>query len=216
MRDEIFNELRADIIEGRIEPGTQLKEVPLAKRFEVSRTPIRDVLSRLEESGLAVRNNRGLEVRGLDPEAVIQVYDLRILLEEEVAGQAALNRSLSDILTLEALLERDRNLDNPSDRELIETNLEFHTAIWNAAANPVLVDVLERLSSHLVHAPTSTLSVGSRLSEALDQHEALIKAIDARDAETARSIARQHFTEAREIRLGLLRTAAVEEATRRR
>lgn len=130
---------------GTLLPGTQLKEVQLANRFGVSRTPIRDALSRLEDLGLAERVNRGLEVRGLDPEQVIQVYDMRILLEVEASGQAAQNRNLNDILTLEALLERDRSLENPTDAELIQTNLEFHRAVWKATQNPVLIDLLERL-----------------------------------------------------------------------
>lgn len=111
MRDDIFTQLRNEILNGTLLPGTQLKEVQLANRFGVSRTPIRDALSRLEDLGLAERVNRGLEVRGLDPEQVIQVYDMRILLEVEASGQAAQNRNLNDILTLEALLERDRSLE---------------------------------------------------------------------------------------------------------
>lgn len=103
---------------GTLLPGTQLKEVRLANRFGVSRTPVRDALSRLEDLGLAERVNRGLEVRGLDPEQVIQVYDMRILLEVEASGQAAQNRNLNDILTLEALLERDRSLEKPTDRRM--------------------------------------------------------------------------------------------------
>ena len=136
---------------GTLLPGTQLKEVQLANRFGVSRTPVRDALSRLEDLGLAERVNRGLEVRGLDPEQVIQVYDMRILLEVEASGQAAQNRNLNDILTLEALLERDRSLEKPTDAELIQTNLEFHRAVWKASQNLVLIDLLERLMTHLVH-----------------------------------------------------------------
>ena len=136
---------------GTLLPGTQLKEVQLANRFGVSRTPVRDALSRLEDLGLAERVNRGLEVRGLDPEQVIQVYDMRILLEVEASGQAAQNRNLNDILTLEALLERERSLEKPTDAELIQTNLEFHRAVWKASQNPVLIDLLERLMTHLVH-----------------------------------------------------------------
>lgn len=146
MRDDIFSQLRNEILNGTLLPGTQLEEVQLANRFGVSRTPVRDALSRLEDLGLAERVNRGLEVRGLDPEQVIQVYDMRILLEVEASGQAAKNRNLNDILTLEALLERDRSLEKPTDAELvIQTNLEFHRAVWKATQNPVLIDLLERL-----------------------------------------------------------------------
>ena len=179
---------------GTLLPGTQLKEVQLANRFGVSRTPIRDALSRLEDLGLAERVNRGLEVRALDPEQVIQVYDMRILLEVEASGQAAQNRNLNDILTLEALLERDRSLEKPTDAELIQTNLEFHRAVWKASQNPVLIDLLERLMTHLVHAPTSTLSVDDRQNEALNEHAKLIEAISDRDTAAARDIANQHFS----------------------
>ncbi|MHA6601974.1 GntR family transcriptional regulator [Corynebacterium coyleae] len=213
MRDDIFTQLRNEILNGTLLPGTQLKEVQLANRFGVSRTPVRDALSRLEDLGLAERVNRGLEVRGLDPEQVIQVYDMRILLEVEASGQAAQNRNLNDILTLEALLERDRSLENPTDAELIQTNLEFHRAVWKATQNPVLIDLLERLMTHLVHAPTSTLSVDDRQNEALNEHAKLIEAISDRDTAAARDIAKQHFSTAREIRMNLLRKAALRDAT---
>ncbi|WP_312714437.1 GntR family transcriptional regulator [Corynebacterium flavescens] len=214
MRDDIFTQLRNDIIKGVLTPGMPLRELQLAERFGVSRTPVRDALSRLEDSGLAVRVNRGLEVRGLDPEQVIQVYDLRILLEVEAAGEAAQNRSLSDILSLEAFLERDKSLSDPTDRQLIETNLEFHGAVWKSTNNPILIDLLERLMTHMVHAPTSTLSVEGRQKQALSEHAQLIEAISNRDVEAAREIAKIHFTTARRIRLELLRKAAIKEATR--
>ena len=213
MRDDIFTQLRNEILNGTLLRGTQLKEVQLANRFGVSRTPVRDALSRLEDLGLAERVNRGLEVRGLDPEQVIQVYDMRILLEVEASGQAAQNRNLNDILTLEALLERDRSLEKPTDAELIQTNLEFHRAVWKASQNPVLIDLLERLMTHLVHAPTSTLSVDDRQNEALNEHAKLIEAISDRDTAAARDIAKQHFSTAREIRMNLLRKAALRDAT---
>lgn len=214
MREDIFAKLRSEILNGTLPPGTQLKEIQLASRFGVSRTPVRDALSRLEDSGLAERVNRGLQVRGLDPEQVIQVYDMRILLEVEVSGQAAQNRSLNDILALEALLEIDNNLKNPTDTELIQTNLEFHRNVWKASQNPVLIDLLERLMTHLVHAPTSTLSVNNRQKEALKEHARLIEAINNRDAAAAREIAKLHFSTAREIRMDLLRKAAFRDATR--
>lgn len=214
MRDDIFTQLRNEILNGTLLPGTQLKEVQLANRFGVSRTPIRDALSRLEDLGLAERVNRGLEVRALDPEQVIQVYDMRILLEVEASGQAAQNRNLNDILTLEALLERDRSLEKPTDAEhVIQTNLEFHRAVWKATQNPVLIDLLERLMTHLVHAPTSTLSVDDRQNEALNEHAKPIEAISDRDTAAARDIANQHFSTAREIRMNLLRKAALRDAT---
>ena len=197
MRKDIFDELRSDILEQRLTPGTPLKEIQLSERFNVSRTPVRDALSRLEEAGLAVRQNRGLVVCGVSPESVMHVYELRILLEEQAAGEAALNRSLSDVLTLEALCERDEQVENPTEKELVEANLEFHAAIWKASTNPVLIDLLERLMVHMAQVPSTTLTSPGRQDSALQEHRAMVKAISERDADTARDIARKHFTEAR-------------------
>ncbi|WP_152346110.1 GntR family transcriptional regulator [Brevibacterium sp. CFH 10365] len=210
-RESIFETVRMDILDGTIKPGTALKEVALAERFGVSRTPIREVLSRLEEASLVSRKARGLEVAAIDTEKIVQVYDARILLEEEVAGQSAMERSIRDVFQLQALLERDRGLENPTDRTLIRSNLEFHAAVWSAAHNPVLEDLLTRLTTHLVHAPQSTLSVGNRWAESLDEHEALIEAIEKRDSARARDIARAHFTTARSLRLDLLRRMVAEQ-----
>lgn len=186
----------------------------LGERFGVSRTPVRDALIRLEEAGLILRTGRGLEVRGVDPQAVVQVYDMRILLEEEVAGQAAENRSINDLLKLEALLERDQRIEDRSDSTLIQANLEFHRAVWDAAANPILIDLLQRLDGHLVHAPRSTLSVDGRWEESLVEHAALVDALRSRDREQARAIARRHFEQARTLRLSLLRQLVASESVR--
>ena len=211
-REQIFLTLRAEILDGTLAPSTPLREVALAERFEVSRTPVRDALSRLEQDGLLERAQRGLEVQSVDPQTVMQVYDVRILLEEQVAGDAALHRTVRDVLRLEAMVERDRAIQDRDDIVLRRSNLEFHRAVWSAAHNPVLEELLERLSHHLVHAPHSTLSVGDRWNEALQEHAALLTAIQDRDQAAARAVARQHFETARAIRLDILRSAAREDA----
>ena len=209
--ESIFATLRSEILSGVHGPGTPMREIALAERFGVSRTPVREALSRLQQERLLERVARGLQVPRVGPAQVIQVYDMRILLEEEAAGQAARSRQFTDLMRLEALLERDRNLSNPDDHTRITTNLEFHAAVWECAHNPILTDLLERLSTHLVHAPRSTLSVDQRWNAALDEHAALINAIDRQDVEAARSLSRAHMETARKIRLKLLREGALEQ-----
>ena len=204
-RQSIYQTLRQEIATGTLDPGETLKEVALSQRFAVSRTPVRDALMRLTEDGLLERTQRGLEVVGVDPEVVVQVYDMRILLEEEAAGRAAERHTISDVLQLEALLARDRKLKDPDDVTMMRTNLEFHETIWKATHTPVLIDLLNNLSTHLIHTPRSTLGEGDRWARSLDQHEQLLKAIQGRDVEIARQTARKHFEEARAIRLEILR-----------
>jgi DNA-binding GntR family transcriptional regulator len=208
--ESIFQTLRSEILSGMHPPGTAVRETSLAERFGVSRTPVREALSRLQQERLLERVARGLQVPQVDPQQVIQIYDMRILLEEEAARQAAKARQFPDLMRLEALLQRDRQLQEPDDYTRITTNLEFHAAVWNCAHNPVLRDLLERLSTHLIHAPRSTLSTGNRWAESLDEHEALLKAIENQDSDAAGKIAREHMETARTLRLQLLRETALQ------
>lgn len=207
--EAIFTTLREEILSGQHVSGTPFKEIPLAERFGVSRTPIRAVLTRLEQERLLVRADRGLQVPRADPERVIQVYDLRIQLEATAAAEAALARQLTDVLRLEALLARDRELTEPSDQQKKLSNLEFHEALWQASNNPVLIDLLARLSTHLNHSPKPTLSIRNRWQESLDEHEAIIAAITGRDQEGGRTLAAQHMSRAKQLRLELLRDHAI-------
>jgi DNA-binding GntR family transcriptional regulator len=209
----VYRQLRDEIISGALPPGSALREIPLAARFGVSRTPVREALRRLEHDRLLVPGERSLLVRAIDPHEVIQIYEMRVVLEAEAAGHAARDRNAADIVQLEALLERDRSLVDPDDVTRIRTNLEFHTAIWRAAHNPVLLDLLERLTTHLVHVPHSTLSVGNRWHQALDEHARIVEAIADRDDSTARTAAAEHMTIARDIRLRLLRETIAAPAT---
>jgi DNA-binding GntR family transcriptional regulator len=174
----------------------------------VSRTPVREALTRLEGLGLLERDGRTLRVTAPDPDRILHTYQVRIALEGEAAAEAAANRQLGDLVRLEGLVARDRALEQPSDAQRLSTNVEFHEALWAAAHNPVLVDLLERLSLHLTNAPHSTLSVGDRWARSLDEHEALVAAIDARDEELARRLASDHMRAARDLRIRLLREFA--------
>jgi DNA-binding GntR family transcriptional regulator len=212
--ESIFLTLRSEILSGVHQPGTSMREVTLAERFGVSRTPVREALSRLQQERLLERVARGLQVPRIDPQQVVQIYDMRILLEEEAAGQAARARQFTDLMRLEALLHRDRELTDPDGHTRITTNLEFHAAVWESTHNPVLQDLLERLSTHLIHAPRSTLSVANRWTESLEEHARLIKAIEAQDVDAARKIAREHMETARKLRLQLLRESALDQPAR--
>jgi DNA-binding GntR family transcriptional regulator len=201
--ETIHAELRAEILHGSHAPGTAFKEVALAERFGVSRTPVREALGRLAQEGLLERGVRGLQVRNIDPEQLMQVYDLRILLEGQAALEAAATRTEMDLIRLEGLVERDRALPDPDDQTRLRTNIEFHSALWTAAHNPILKDLLDRLSTHQIHAPSSTLSVGARWADSLDEHAEMVRLIRNRDGAAAQEAMRRHMGEARRIRLSL-------------
>ena len=210
----IYAALRGDILAGVLATGEPVREVAVASRFGVSRTPVREALRRLEHDRLLVPSSRGLVVRGIDVEEVIQTYTVRILLEGEAAAEASTARTQADLMRLESLVERDRSLTDPDDATRADTNTEFHEAVWAATHNPVLQDLLRRLTVHLVRTPHSTLSAAGRWGEALDEHDAIVAAVRTSDPESARGVATAHMTRAREIRLELLRKHAASSLQR--
>ena len=201
-----YERLKDAILTGAIGEGENLVESALAERFEVSRTPIREALTRLEHDGLVERRDRGLEVRARSPEEILDIYETRVVLEVKAAAVAAERRTEFDLFRLEQLLEVGEELrDNPEvdPKQLAENNREFHGAIWRASKNESLVDLLERLNLHLTRYPRTTLSADGRWARAVEQHRDLVEAIRARDAATASAVASEHFMEARDIRLKL-------------
>jgi DNA-binding GntR family transcriptional regulator len=211
-RESVFTTLRSEILEGTLSPGAALRETALASRFEVSRTPVRDALSRLEQSGLAVRASRGLTVRGVDPQVLLQAHEARIPLEEQIAGDAAVHRTVQDVLRLEALLDRDRALEDYEAAELARRDLGAHRVLWTAAQNPVLSELLEALAVHLAPGASALLAVPGRWEETLESRTEMLRAVGDRDAAAARAIARSRHEADRDARLQLLREATIAEA----
>lgn len=199
--DAIHAQLKDNLLHGAFQPGDPLREVALAERFGVSRTPVREALTRLLHEGLLERRARGLFVKEIDPEQMMQVYDLRILLEGQAAQEAATVRTEVDLARLQGLVDRDRALTDPDDTTRLSTNIEFHRALWRAAHNPVLEDLLERLATHQIHAPSSTLSVGSRWAESLDEHQNIVNAVHERDSAKANELIQAHMATAKAMRL---------------
>jgi DNA-binding GntR family transcriptional regulator len=199
--DSIHAQLKDDLLRGAFQPGDALREVALAERFGVSRTPVREALTRLLHEGLLERRARGLFVKEIDPEQIMQVYDLRILLEGQAAQEAAGVRTEVDLMRLQALVDRDREISDPDDATRLSTNIEFHRALWRAAHNPVLEDLLERLATHQIHAPSSTLSIGNRWAESLDEHQQIVDSVRERDSAKAHELIQGHMATAKAMRL---------------
>jgi DNA-binding GntR family transcriptional regulator len=146
MRDQIRDVLVERILDGTYAAGTQLKEIPLAREFNVSQAPIREALRQLEGSGLVVSERfRGTRVRGTDFAEMRESYELRILLEcrsLELAAPypAALVADLSAMLK-----EMDSSLRQGNRERYIDFALRFHRRIIEAGGNRAFLNVWDSL-----------------------------------------------------------------------
>lgn len=197
-----YDVIRGLILSGALGPGDQLVEMELAERCGVSRTPIREALTQLEQDGLVERVDRVLIVRESSPQEILDIYDTRIVLEARAAAVAAERCSEFEVVAMRRLAGVFV-ASAPDAERMAEANLNFHRAVWQTARNESLRDSLERLNLHLGRYPQTTLIAPGRHAQALDEHEHLIAAIESRDAELAGEIATKHFTHARDIRLKL-------------
>jgi DNA-binding GntR family transcriptional regulator len=198
-----YERLKQAIMSGELAPGEQLVEIPLAEWCQVSRTPIREALTRLEQDGLAQRSERGLVVRESSPGEIIDLYESRIVLESKVAAVAAERHTAVDLGAMRRADERYRRVPTDDMDTLAERNREFHRTVWLASHNRSLIDLLERLDMHLGRYPITTLRFPGRHETALQEHHDLVTAISERDTERAADVASRHFTTARDIRLKL-------------
>lgn len=201
MSPDIYELLRREIVTGQHQPGAPLIELVLAERYGTSRTPVREALRRLEQDGLVERGDRGMRVRSRSPEEILEIYEARIALEATAAAGAAERRTEFDLIRIRRAASAMANVSTDDPDRMAAANRAVHESIWLASHNGTIVDLLTRLNNHLTRYPATTLAVDGRWSEALDEHEQIIAAIEARDKARAADLSAAHMTRARDIRL---------------
>lgn len=214
LSERVADALSGEIRAGRLRPGDKLPTEPeLAEQFSVSRTVVREAVSRLKSVGL-VESRQGSGVYVLEAsipplsfdasyavskEAVIQMVEVRRALEGEVAGLAAQRRTAADVEAIrEAIVTLDRAVASGGDG--VMEDVAFHRAIAHAAGNPFLLSTLQYLSRFLHGATRVTRANEARRGDfarqVRDEHDAILAAIEDQDSAAARAAAFNHMNNA--------------------
>jgi DNA-binding GntR family transcriptional regulator len=204
--DMVYAVLHEGILSGILSPGQRLAEEGLAAMFNVSRTPVREALVRLETTGLAHRvPRRGLVVGRITPQEIVEVYVVRETIDGLAAFLAAQFATPGDVAHLASINgEFARAAGRGDASEMARLNLVFHTAVAAAARNSLLLQFLEQIHHLVRRFPGTTFQHPGRAVSAVEEHEQLIAAIQAKDAERARKIASESMATARQIRIAML------------
>lgn len=205
-----YDRLLEDIRLGALPPGARLREVELAARLGLSRTPIREAIRRLEADGLVEHLPRqGASLRRLSYAEVMELYEMRAVLEGTAARLAA--RAASD-LELRELSEINAEMIASSDpADTSRLNRQFHAALINSAKNRYLKRAIGAMARTLLILGPSTLYDPARSKSAAEEHEVLLQALYARDGVAAEIQMRAHIEAAHRIRLRQLRDAGLME-----
>lgn len=195
--DRAYRILRDEIIEWQLPPGSVLAEVEQSVRLGVSRTPLREALSRLVADGLvAAQSGRGLVVTDISLENIRELFDVRRALEEQAARRAAELGSAEvfealerELLAVSDLLEND----DPARHAYYDLVRRFDEAVDDAVANPYLVTAMRGLRTHLARIRRHAKDDPVRLRSAAMEHLTIVQAIIARDAELAAHATHVHL-----------------------
>lgn len=211
---EAYELLLSDIEEGELAPGTRLRELALAERLGLSRTPVREALKRLELQGIVVHEpHHGAVVASLDYGQTAELYLMREVLEGTAARLAAQHATEVEINVLQRMVERDRGLAGDASL-LARSNRQFHRQIRDTARNRFLGQALEALRLSLALLAGTTLGEAGRAAAAVDEHAAIVAHIARRDPEGAEYAAREHIRCAYRVRIQLQQALPERAATR--
>lgn len=195
LTESVHDSLQELIFSGELAPGSPLSVPALAARLNVSRTPVREAVQQLIYEGLATHTrNAGARVTLLDDDAVRAVFEVREVLDGLAAHNATLIATHATVEQLRKMVQVQRELldDAPDRHRDARLDLQFHTLIRDTSGNRPLCDALARLDgqSHLYRSDMWTAGLNRRL--AVGEHDRIVAAIEAGDADGARSAACAH------------------------
>jgi DNA-binding GntR family transcriptional regulator len=204
----VYDHLRTEILDGRLEPGAELIEVALAEQLGVSRGPLREAIGRLAAEGLVtVSPRRGAVVRSLSKGEFLELYQVREALER-MAVQLAVPRltdeQFEELAALNAEMEAHA-ADNEVE-SFFEANLAFHAQLLEASGNLKLEELYRQLLGQLGRYRLRSLTLRGNLKRSVSEHKAILRAARRGDAERAAQLMAEH------IRVPQRRAMALEEA----
>lgn len=200
--DRVFDTLAAEIVSGALAEGDKLSEPEIARRFGMSRAPIREALRRLEAKRLVVRlPNMGSRVAGFSADELIELYFLREALEGMAARLAATHASESQLDEAARILDAQQGAwDSREAGEMgyRATNIAFHRLVAAASGNAALAAALQD-DAHQVSRVWRRVhkQFPMRGQEAIDDHRWILRALRARDGDLAEMAMRRHVAATR-------------------
>jgi DNA-binding GntR family transcriptional regulator len=182
------------IVDGRYPPGSRLDPEALATEFDCSRTPIREALQQLEASGLVrVFPKRGTYVSEWTPGELAERFEVMAEIESACARLAARRITDAELAEFEIVHEECRDLAEAGDVDAYYLrNSDFHHCIYRATHNVFLEEEASRLHAMLQPYRRMQLQVRNRMARSYAEHDAVVAAIRAGDAEAAAAAMRTH------------------------
>ena len=194
LRGRVFQSIREDILSGRYEQNTELKEAAIGAELGVSRTPVREALRQLELEGLVtIIPNRGAYVNMITAKDVQDIYVIRSMLEGLCARWATQSitdeqlEGMEETLCLSEYHTTKKNYD-----KLYELDSQFHEQLYEAGGSRILNHILSDFHDYVKMVRKATISTSSRSVTSTEEHRAIFEAIKEKDPGKAEALAKEH------------------------
>lgn len=199
LSDQVYQILRANVRNGKILPGQALQEVQLAELLGVSRTPVREALTRLASDGLVTADGRSFVVPSLTLADVDDIYEVRSLIEPEALRRVAVQTANPVVRApIMAALAASKTAHLAGDNEaFMEANAHFRAAWLALVPNPRLVHAVELYADHVQHLRALTLGNARVRNVVLGGLKRIAKALVAGDGDAAAVALQDHLSEAK-------------------
>jgi len=197
-----YARLLAAIRSGAFNPGDRLRETDVAARLDLSRTPVREALRRLEADGIVEHRPRlGAVIRKLSHGELVELYEMRIVLERTAAQMAAKHAAAAEV---DALRDLNTQIAASAPARAAAMNQDFHRGIYLATRNRFLLDSARALNNALMLMGPTTLDDPDRVAIVTGQHADILDAIEAGDEAAAGDAAEAHLQTSLRHRLKVL------------
>lgn len=199
LADAVHHALRDAITDGKLQPGARLMEVAIANHFDVSPTPVREAIRRLEREGLVETNpHRGASVALISAADMVNLYEIHEVLEAFAVRQAAALPD-RDIDHLDMLLDTiDPIVEDPDQTVFNRLDLRFHRAVNDMSGNPQLAQLIEGIHRRIQAARVRyDIELPDPPRHSQVQHRAILGAVKTGDVDLAEQLTRDHIRSVR-------------------
>ena len=195
--NSLLSKLQKDILTGKLKAGQKLTEQELCREYEVSRTPVREAMRKLELEGLVkIIPNKGAYVTGITPKDVQDIYMIRSMLEGMCARWATEHITPEQIEQLEEIvLLSEFHLKKDKDKVVQVSDLDgkFHHVLYEASNSRIMEHTLSDFHKYVKMARMLSVGAKNRAEKSIEEHKAILEAIKKGDADEAERLANLHI-----------------------